>query len=231
MIVVDRKELKYAISEKDYYDLDTLFKSVLNQDKNNLKYGYTVRSLYFDSRFDSDFYEKMHGEEVRKKIRLRIYNIEDKFVKLEIKRKINTRQRKETVSISKEDARELIEKNYDVLLKYDNNVAKTIYNIMTVGQYIPVVLIDYNRKAYIHEENSIRVTLDSDIRANETNFDIFSKDIIMTPIFDFYNSILEIKYDGELFCWISSVIDCKDSVFQSFSKYCSARKIFDNYLA
>jgi len=102
---------------------------------------------------------------------------------------------------------------------------------MTIGQYQPVVLIDYNRRAYVHGENNIRVTLDSDIRSSETNFDLFSKDILMTPVFDHYNAILEVKYDQDLFCWISQIIAGRDNIHQSLSKYCVSRKLFEQYLA
>ena len=82
------------------------------------------------------------------------------------KKNININQIKETATITREDAISLINKDYRVLLKYDNNTCQSAYNIMTIGQYQPVVLVDYNRRAYIHSENNIRVTLDSDIRSN-----------------------------------------------------------------
>ena len=94
------------------------FKSVLTPDPNNRENGYTIRSLYFDSINDDDYYAKAGGEEVRKKIRLRIYDTKTQSVKLEIKRKININQIKETATISREDAIKLINKDYSVLLKY-----------------------------------------------------------------------------------------------------------------
>ncbi|MDQ0150772.1 polyphosphate polymerase domain-containing protein [Eubacterium multiforme] len=230
-MIVNRRELKYSVSEREYFRLINVFKNLLTEDANNKKYGYKIRSLYFDSINNDDYYSKISGEEVRKKIRLRIYDVDDELVKLEIKRKLNINQIKETTLISREDAKALINKDYSVLLKYDDNIAKTAYNIMTLGQYSPVVLVEYNRRAYIHKENRIRVTLDSDMRSNETNFDLFSKDVVLMPIFNMYDSILEVKYDGELFCWISDLLKGKDIVNQSLSKYCSGRKFFESYLA
>ncbi|MGL5328285.1 MAG: polyphosphate polymerase domain-containing protein [Peptostreptococcaceae bacterium] len=229
-MIVNRRELKYPIGEMDYYKVDNLFKNVLTPDKNNKEYGYTIRSLYFDSINDDDYHQKMDGEEVRKKIRLRIYDTKTNYVKLEIKRKININQIKETTTISKEDAIKLINKEYDVLLKYDCNIAQTAYNIMTLGQYRPVVLVDYNRKAYIHHENNIRVTLDSDIRSNEFDFDMFSDEVITMPISSYYNAVLEVKFDGELFCWISQALSDLDTTNQSMSKYCSSRRFFESYM-
>lgn len=229
-MIVTRRELKYLIGEQDYYKVDNLFKQVLTSDKNNKEYGYKIRSLYFDGLNNDDYHSKMDGEEIRKKIRLRIYDTKNNSVKLEIKRKININQIKETITITKEDAIKLINKDYSVLLKYDNNTAKSAYNIMTTGQYRPVVLVDYYRKAYIHNENNIRVTLDSDIRSNEFDFDMFSDDVLMTPIVDYYNALLEVKFDGELFCWISQALTGLDTTNQSLSKYCSSRRFFENYM-
>ncbi|CEN74650.1 VTC domain-containing protein [[Clostridium] sordellii] len=229
-MIVNRRELKYPIGEIDYYKLNDLFKRVLTPDPNNKEYGYRIRSLYFDSLNNDDYYAKINGEEVRKKIRLRIYDTKTDKVKLEIKRKINISQRKETVTITREDSIKLINMDYSVLLKYNNDVANSAYNIMTMGQYRPAVLVDYNRMAYIHTENDIRVTLDSDIRSNEFDFNMFSEDVSMIPIVDYYNAVLEVKFEGELFCWISQALADLDTTNRSLSKYCSSRRIFENYL-
>ena len=229
-MIVNRRELKYPIGDADYIKLDKLFKKVLTADKNNKEGGYKIRSLYFDSLFDDDYRQKIDGEEVRKKIRLRIYDTKTQVVKLEIKRKININQIKETVSISREDAIKLIDLDYSVLLKYKDNTAKTAYNIMTLGQYRPVVIIDYHRKAYLHEENNIRVTLDSDIRSNEFNFDIFDDNIVMGPIVQYYNAVLEVKFDKDLFNWISYALTNLDTTNQSLSKYCVGRRFYESYI-
>lgn len=229
-MIVYRREIKYALSDVDYLRYVNIFSNVLTPDKNNKDGGYTIRSLYFDSIEDCDYVSKMDGDEIRKKIRLRIYNPNDKTAKLEIKRKLNVNQIKETATISREDAISLINKDYSVLLKYDNNTTRTAYNIMTIGQYVPVVLIDYNRRAFMHKENDIRLTLDSNIRASETQFNMFDENLLLTPVFDRYDGLLEIKYNGELFKWIRDVINGLDVTNQSLSKYCSSRKFFEEYI-
>ncbi|WP_105617270.1 polyphosphate polymerase domain-containing protein [Vallitalea okinawensis] len=230
-MLINRKELKYVISDSDYYSLSNVLKKLLIQDPNNGEFGYKVRSLYFDSLNNIDYYSKIRGEEDRKKIRLRIYDTDCLKAKLEIKRKINFNQIKETVEISKDDAKRLIKKDYQVLLSYDDHVASTAYNIMSLGQYQPVVLVEYDRRAYIHTENNIRITLDSDIRTSETNFQLFSDSVCLIPMFNHYHALLEVKYNGELFGWISQILGNRESVNQSFSKYCSSRKFYDNYIS
>lgn len=230
-IVVSRKELKYAISEVEYSKYVDLLSKLLKPDKSNGEVGYNVRSLYFDSAFNDDYYAKMDGLETRKKIRLRIYRTTDTEVKLEIKRKVGVNQTKSTIMIKKDDAIELIKMNYEVLLKYDEETAKRAYNIMILGQYRPKVLVEYKRKAYIHRENKIRITLDCDIRASEFDFDLFNENVYLMPTFDTYDAVLEVKFNGELFKWISDMIRGNDCVYESISKYSNSRKFFDNYLA
>lgn len=230
-MIVNRREIKYSISEVDYYCYLNLFNTILKMDPHSKEGSYTVRSLYFDTPMNDDYYSKMSGEEVRKKIRLRLYDVHTERVKLELKRKINVNQVKETVWISATDAKALVEMKYDVLLKYEEKTAQTIYNIMSLGQYRPVVLIDYDRRAFYHEENNIRITLDSQIRSSEIDFDLFSEDVLMVPAFTTYHAILEVKFNGDLFSWITEVLKGRDTVNQSLSKYCLSRSLFDQYLA
>lgn len=227
---VSRKELKYLINASQYGFISNVFDGVLIPDKNNGAFGYKIRSLYFDTPFNKDFYERVDGIENRKKIRLRTYDVDSPKVKLEVKRKFGTSQRKDSLVIDREDAQKLIECDYEVLLKYDNKVANTIYNIMKIDYYRPVVLIEYRRKAFIHTTNSIRITLDSEICSNEIQLDFFNKDAVLYPLFDYDTKVLEVKYDKFLYRWISDILASCDVKQQSVSKYSLSRSFFENYM-
>lgn len=155
-----RHELKYSINYFEYVTLSQKLYNVLVEDPHNSEGGYKVRSLYFDAYNNNDFYEKLSGVENRKKIRLRIYKFDDPNVKLEIKRKYNNLQEKKSIIITRDDARKLIQCDYDVLLKYQSTTAKEIYTVMKYNSLRPVVLIEYDRKAFMHPMNNIRITLD-----------------------------------------------------------------------
>ena len=227
---VMRNELKYSINYFKYTLLTQRLHNVLLEDKNNGEGGYKVRSLYFDSYSNEDFYAKLSGFEKRKKIRLRVYHHDDPNVKLEIKRKVGDQQEKKTVIISREDAQSLIETDYEVLRKYDSDVAMNIYNILKINGMKPAVLIEYKRKAFIHPMNNIRITLDSDIMSNEVSFDFFAKDPVLAPTDYYHQAVLEIKYNGFLFKWISDVFKPFDLERESYSKYMISRGIFERYM-
>lgn len=228
---VVRKELKYSINYFHYVTLSQKLYNVLVEDENNGEGGYLVRSLYFDSYFNTDFYGKLAGLENRKKIRLRIYRYDNPSVKLEIKRKYGDSQQKKTVIISREDAQSLIDMDYEVLRKYDSDVAENIYNIMKINKLIPVVLIEYRRKAFIHPMNNIRITLDTEIKSNENSFDFFKKDLVLAPTEDYFQGVLEVKYNDFIYKWITDIFSSYNLDRQSYSKYMVSRGLYERYMA
>lgn len=228
---VSRKEMKYVINSFQYAELSNVLNDVLIPDKNNKAFGYLIRSLYFDTPFNKDFYERVDGIENRKKIRIRTYDVNDPKVKLEIKRKFGAAQRKDSVVIDREDAQRLMECDYDVLLKYNSKAANTIYNIMKIDHYRPVVIIEYRRKAFIHPTNDIRITFDTEIRSNEIDLDFFNPDTVLYPLFDYDTKVLEVKYNKFLYRWLSDILGRCDVKQQSVSKYSLSRSFFESYMA
>lgn len=167
MRVVLREEKKYLITLENFIKANNYFSKVLHQDEHNGNGGYIIRSLYFDTPNNDDFYNKIDGLETRRKIRIRIYDTNSDFAYLEMKQKQGNYQQKKSLKITREDAQELIKKNYDVLLKYEESFALEIYTIMKTKNYIPKTISQYRRTAYIVSENSIRITFDREIKATE----------------------------------------------------------------
>lgn len=229
MNIVARKEKKFLISIDNYYKYTDYISKILNEDTHNGVNGYNIRSLYFDTIDDMDFEDKEAGIETRRKIRLRIYNPNDSFALLEIKQKQGDNQLKRSVRLSKEDAYSLINKQYSVLLRYSDELALELYTIMNTRTYLPKTIVEYKRKAFITKENSIRITFDNDIRATEVSYDIFDKNLMMYPVIDNYNAILEVKYTEFLLSYIKDALRLSNQSELSVSKYMLARNIGKNY--
>ncbi len=136
--------------------------------------GYSIRSLYFDSWNDGDFFGKVDGLELRRKIRLRIYSPSAKTAKLEMKQKEGPYQKKRSLTMGREDAQALIQGKYEVPLNYEEPFAAECYGLMQMEQYRPRTIVEYRRKAFIAKENRIRITLDRDIIATESCINSFS---------------------------------------------------------
>jgi hypothetical protein len=85
-----RHELKHYINNFDYYALRSRLKAVARYDPHSGDDGkYRVRSLYFDNLNDKALREKIDGVNNREKFRIRYYNDDTSFIKLEKKSKIN----------------------------------------------------------------------------------------------------------------------------------------------
>jgi len=225
MLTVLRREEKYVLKLEEALQYAERFSQILMADKFSQSGSYTVRSLYFDTVDDKDFFDKITEQNCRRKIRLRIYSPYDTKAKLELKQKENIYQKKRSLTISKEHALALIAGDFSVLLTYPDNFAAEMYAIMTTECYRPKTIIEYQRRAFMSKENNIRLTFDLNIVTTESCFDLFSDNLSMHPVFDLNNAIFEVKYDKFMLGYISDIIGCINRRNVSSSKYCMGRSI------
>lgn len=220
-----REEKKYLIGTNAFVSKSHQLEKVLLQDIHNGTNGYNIRSLYFDTVYDRDFFEKADGIELRRKVRLRIYDTMAEYAMLEMKQKQGPLQLKRSLRISRNDAQRLIACDYTPLLKYNDPFAAEIYAFMNIHCYRPVTVVEYDRKAFIAKENRIRITFDHNIRATESCFDLFSPFLNMNPVMEPYDVVLEVKYNGFLLGYIRELINSIEKSEISVSKYALARQI------
>ena len=102
---VMRQEKKYLIHLADMARLSGALSQVMAQDRHGGALGYRIRSLYFDTLDDTDFFEKIEGAELRRKLRLRIYDPGADFAMLEMKQKQGAYQRKRSLRMGRERLR------------------------------------------------------------------------------------------------------------------------------
>ena len=225
MLNVLRTEEKYPLNLREAITFAHRFSQVLMPDPYSQNGSYTVRSLYFDTADDQDFFSKLTEQNLRRKIRLRIYSPDAQTAKLEMKQKEGSRQRKRSLSLSRQDALALIAGQYSILLKYPNAFAEELFVRMTTECYRPRSIVEYQRRAFMAKENNIRLTFDSDIRATESSMDLFSDHLLLYPVFDLDKVIFEVKYDGFLLGYVSEMISAVNRRSISSSKYCMSRSV------
>lgn len=220
---VFRQEKKYLMNLEDMRRLSWALDPVMKQDPHNGVHGYRIRSLYFDTLDDADYEDKIDGLELRRKIRLRIYDPAASFALLEMKQKEGEYQKKRSLRLNREDAKQVAQGRYDRLLNYSEPFAAECYGLMHCKCYRPKTIVEYRRKAYIAQENKIRVTLDHQIVATETCWDLFAPDLNLSPVLDAFNGVLEVKYNGFLLSYIKALVNGANRSPLSVSKYCLAR--------
>ncbi len=224
-----RQENKYFITRIDFMQMCGVLRSAMMEDSHNGALGYRIRSLYFDTPHDDDYNDKIDGLELRRKIRLRVYDPKADFAMLEMKQKQGTLQKKRSLRVTREDAIQLTKCNYEPLLHYKEEFAAELYGLMARQVYRPKTIVEYNRFAFIAKENKIRVTFDNTIRATETCFDLFNENLSMHTVLDDFNAVLEVKFNGFMLSYIKDLLHLADRNNISVSKYCLARMDTTNF--
>jgi len=213
-----RHEFKYVMEYSEMLKLREKLDEVLTLDHGG---SYIVRSLYFDTFDDDDYYAKQNGEMIRKKLRLRIYDVDSDYAKLEIKGKYDIHQLKESLVIKRDDAKKIINGDYSALLLMDSDLAKRIYVMLNSG-YRPKVIIEYDRIAYM-STTTTRITFDFNIKKSNDFNNFYDKDINYFDLSGKNEVVLEVKFDRFLEPYISKILSKYTSRYQSVSKYVLGR--------
>lgn len=220
-----RHELKYLITPTELGALrrvlDPLMQRDPNGDENN---EYIIRSLYFDTIFDDALEEKIAGVGTRKKYRIRIYNFSDRIIKLECKTKYGDLISKQSVSIPRELADQLIAGDPEGLQRMRHPLLHDVFREMRTRLLRPAVIVDYVREAYIHPAEEVRITFDKQLRSGLFSHDMFDPMLPTYPVLDDPVEILEVKFDEFLPTYLQSVLSGFTAQRMAVSKYVHCRR-------
>lgn len=220
-----RHELKYLIAPSELNVLRSVLKPVMQLDPNgNENNEYHIRSLYFDSIDDDALVDKIAGVGNRKKYRIRIYNFSDRVIKLECKSKYGDLISKQSVSIPRELAEQLIAGDPDGLQRMRHPLFHDVFREMRTHLLRPAVIVDYIREAYIHPAEEVRVTFDKQLRTGLYSTDLFNPQIPTYPVFDFPVEVLEVKFDEFLPSYIQGILSGITAQRSAVSKYTHCRR-------
>ena len=223
-----RHELKFYIARPQYEVLSRTLRGALRLDPNAERNGgaYHIRSLYFDTVFDDAFYDKINGVKDRDKYRIRIYNLSDKEIFLECKTKVGALISKRSVKVSRDLAEQIIACDPSGLENTQSGLLRDVYREMRTRLLHPVVIVDYEREAYLHPAEEVRITFDMKLRSGLNSIDLFDAAVPTVPVLDREEIILEVKYNRLLPPYIAELISfaCPETVQSAVSKYTLCRR-------
>ena len=220
-----RHELKYFITPAEMTVLRGILTPVMQLDPNGNEHNeYHIRSLYFDTINDDALEEKIAGVGNRKKYRIRIYNFSDRVIKLECKSKYGDLISKQSVSIPRELAEQLIAGDPDGLQRMRHPLFHDVYREMRTRLLRPAVIVDYVREAYIHQAEEVRITFDKQVRTGLYSVDMFNPQIPTYPVFDDPVEILEVKFDEFLPSYLQAILSGVTAQRSAISKYTWCRR-------
>jgi len=221
-----RKEIKYVIPIVQFYGMQRELGALMAPDVHCGPNGYMVRSLYFDSAFNTDLHDSLDGLLIKGKIRLRLYSHDSKSVKLEYKRKHDHDGAKHVLTISREQAERMAFSDYDFLQTMDNPLARQIWLRLTEGAYRPASIVEYTRYAYAYPASDIRITFDRDIRTSCAPLAFFDEAPALFPMCPGDQGVFEVKYNDFLPAVFKGIIKRLDMIPQANSKYMQSRLFY-----
>ncbi len=217
-----RHEIKCEIGLGDMLVLRQRLNAVAKRDSHTQNGKYQIRSLYFDDVNDTALREKIDGVNIREKFRIRYYNYDTSFIRLEKKSKINGLCSKESVVIGKETAMAIASGDLDSLMNIEAPLVRELYVKMKNRGLRAKTIVDYTREAFVFEAGNVRITIDSDIRTGLCGTDFLNPDAVTVPA-GASPMILEIKWDGFLPDIIRDIVQLENRSVGAFSKYAACR--------
>ncbi len=214
-----RHELKYNINMGEYLGLRSCLDGIMDRDSNSENGSYVIESIYFDSFGDRALKEKIFGVNEREKFRIRLYNSDLSFIRLEKKQKKDGMCKKISTRISEDVMRSMLEGTLPLM---DDGLLREFYVKKTTGFLVPKTIVRYRREAFTYGPGNVRVTFDSDLRTG-----LYSCDFPMqddgTPATAPGVIVLEIKFDEFLPDAVRDAVQAGYPRVQAFSKYAACR--------
>lgn len=216
-----RNEWKYCEDERELTTLRERLRNLLEHDPYAGADGkYEIHSLYFDDYKDTCARENVAGEGKRFKYRIRYYgsNLED--IWLEKKEKLNSYCHKRKCRITAEEVELIIQgKAMEVFWNTGERLLKEFCTDIVTKRFLPRVIIDYEREAFVELITNVRITLDNNITASDEIEEFLTGDYLKVPILEKKKHVLEVKFDDILPSHIRQVIQSNIFIQRSFSKY------------
>ena len=222
-----RNEIKFVINKDTAEILKNKLSYLMDIDANSTSEdnSYFIRSLYFDDLYSNAYYEKMDGVEYRKKYRIRLYNCDTSFIRLECKYIHENKTSKDQILIDKSICDKIINGNIEDLdISKPNLLTKFVIDYRS-RNLKPSIIVDYKRLAYTYPVSDVRVTFDSKIRSGRYNYNLYDEDLTTYKIIDDNEVVLEVKFNEILPEQIAIVLSTVPMIRQAFSKFAICRSI------
>ena len=222
-----RYELKYIITPTMAYILKKRLLNIMSIDAlaNGGTDGYTISSLYFDDLDSTAYFEKLDGVLYRTKYRIRVYDYDDSFIRLERKLKHENMTSKDQTKITKEQFYDIINNNVDEIALSEDKLYNEFIKDIKVKSLRPSVIVEYKRLALTYPVSDVRVTFDSEVRSGLYNYDLFSADLNTYSVLNPKEVILEVKFNDYLPSNIAMILTTIPSFRQAVSKFALCRSI------
>lgn len=219
-----RHEYKFSINQTDDYIVANRLRKLFLHDAFADETGnYRVSSLYFDTPNDKALRQKLDGVSEREKFRIRYYNDDLSFMRLEKKIKKAKMNAKFNTRISKEQVEKILHGKIDFLLHSNDALMIELYSKMRGQLLQPKSIVTYEREAFQYIPGNVRITVDRNVRTvlDATHFlDVNAVHMAVDRGFN----IFEVKYDEFLPEIVKLAVQIPNRQARENSKYALSRR-------
>ncbi len=219
-----REVKKYKLPSDEAKRISADLSEFADSDPHAIDGRYLVRSIYFDDPRDRALKARLKEASKRKVFRIRYYNHDDGFIRLEKKVKRNKLGKKIETQLTRDQVERILNGDYGFLADTEDPLCFELYERLEDGLY-PRVVVEYTREPYAY--NGARVTLDYHIKAGNEVGRFFDDDFGGEEIAEGL-SVMEIKWKESLPQRVKDVIDYDHRSPDLFSKYAASR-MFEAY--
>ena len=229
-----RYEFKYFLNLPQREEVEEEIRHFMVYDGHiheDLEDVYIVRSLYFDNKEATKYYEKIDGTKTRRKFRIRTYGSEmskDMPIYLEEKGRHRERTFKNRIRLKPKHLKlcGTPEGRFELLNLYPGIplVERFVYDTIRHSSN-PTVLVDYMRRPYMSNyDMNFRVTFDAKIKASRSNELFPSRPPTWIEI-DAGYTIVEIKFFRRIPAWFHRILQAHNLSRLSISKFCRGMEV------
>jgi len=214
-----RHEIKSRLNPAEAAALRVRLQAVMRRDRfARADSTYDIHSVYLDTPSRRALTEKQVGVPVRHKYRIRYYNDDLTFFRLERKSKVVSLCDKAGCTLTRPEVERLMAGDILRMASDARPLVRELYLRMRTELMRPSVQVHYTREAYVYSPGNVRVTLDSNLRTGlmDTDFLDVRQPRPRTQSDDFV--LLEVKYDNYLPEIIRDITccGCRPSSFSKF---------------
>lgn len=231
--IIERYEYKYLIPESTIPAIRAAVRTTSKIDRYSGPDGtYRIRSLYFDTDHYDLYWANDREQPERFKLRARMYPGKESPVFLEVKRRVLDVIVKSRAAVPADRWRDVLAGNESALAALSPSARAGALKFLAPyhrHHIRPVLLVEYEREAYISEVDTYaRLTFDRKIAVQEQNKLEFDAVATRWRAIDHRAQtrteqpvcVLELKFERRPPRWMVALVQRLDLIRYSFSKYC-----------
>lgn len=219
-----RHEDKYLLTRTEEALMIQRATAVMQRDDHAGSDGYyRIRSLYFDDNTDSCYYDTESGNDPRAKFRIRIYDRDTSYIRLEKKIKNKGMTRKVSSVITKDECEAIIDGRYSEVLEKAVDTKGELIAEMQIKGLKPVVTVTYDRYPFVYPSLDIRFTVDSNLCYESDVYSFLCENSVDIPVRTSGERIMELKWNSVMPRHLVDFFRIETLQKDRFSKYYTCR--------